>query len=170
MRRTAHPDADAAGASPARKIVLRGARIHNLQGVDVEIPLGMMVAITGVSGSGKSTLVHDVLYQALALAKEQTKGRRRQASASIAIEGAEYIDEVVLVDQSPIGRTPRSNPVTYIKAFDAIRELFASLARSAEARLTRPDIFPSTFPAAAAKSARATARSRSRCSSWPTSN
>jgi excinuclease ABC subunit A len=86
----------------------------------------MIVAITGVSGSGKSTLLHDVLYQALVAAKKQVNGAP-PAPAWDRLEGAEFIDEVVLVDQSPIGRTPRSNPVTYIKAFDGIRELFASL-------------------------------------------
>ena len=111
-----------------RKIKLIGARAHNLKKVDVAIPLGMLVVITGVSGSGKSTLVHDVLYNALAAEKGQvTGGPQAQLDR---VEGADWIDEVVLVDQSPIGRTPRSNPVTYIKAFDAIRELFASMAES----------------------------------------
>ena len=89
----------------------------------------MLVAITGVSGSGKSTLLHDVLYQALAHAKKQTSMGGDAAALPVwdSVEGDDYIDEVVLVDQSPIGRTPRSNPVTYIKAFDAIRDLFASL-------------------------------------------
>jgi excinuclease ABC subunit A len=87
----------------------------------------MIVAITGVSGSGKSTLVHDVLYQALAAAKRQTNGSGPAPGTLERLEGEEFLDEVVLVDQSPIGRTPRSNPVTYIKAFDAIRDLFASL-------------------------------------------
>src|SRR6266851_1843482 len=107
------------------KLRISGARAHNLKRIDLEIPLGMLVAITGVSGSGKSSLLHDVLYQALATAKRQTNG-----SGTIlwdSVEGDEFLDEVVLVDQSPIGRTPRSNPVTYIKAFDIIRELFASL-------------------------------------------
>ncbi len=112
----------------SRKIVIRNAHSHNLQGIDVTIPLGMIVAITGVSGSGKSTLVHDILYQGLASEKRQVTGL--QVSGFDSIEGAEFIDEVVLVDQSPIGRTPRSNPVTYIKAFDAIREHFASLPES----------------------------------------
>ncbi|MGC2109190.1 MAG: excinuclease ABC subunit UvrA [Candidatus Korobacteraceae bacterium] len=111
-----------------RKIKLTGARAHNLKKVNVAIPLGMLVCITGVSGSGKSTLVHDVLYRALAAEKGQVTGGPHAEVDRI--EGAEWIDEVVLVDQSPIGRTPRSNPVTYIKAFDAIRELFASLAES----------------------------------------
>ena len=109
----------------SRKIVIKNAYAHNLKGIDVEIPLGMMVVITGVSGSGKSTLVHDILYQGLASEKRQVTGL--QLSGFDSIEGADLIDEVILVDQSPIGRTPRSNPVTYIKAFDAIREHFASL-------------------------------------------
>jgi len=108
------------------KLRITGARAHNLKHIDLEIPLGMLVAITGVSGSGKSSLLHDVLYQALAMAKRQTNGGGSGAVLWDSVEGDEFLDEVVLVDQSPIGRTPRSNPVTYIKAFDIIRELFAS--------------------------------------------
>jgi len=108
---------------------MRDARGHNLKDVDVTIPLGMLVAITGVSGSGKSTLVHDVLYQRLAAIKRQTTGLLSEGSLR-ELEGEQWIDEVSLVDQSPIGRTPRSNPVTYIKAFDPIREVFASLPES----------------------------------------
>ena len=111
-----------------KQIKLMGARAHNLKKIDVSIPLGMLVCITGVSGSGKSTLVHDVLYNALAAEKGQVTGGP-QAEVDRVV-GADWIDEVVLVDQSPIGRTPRSNPVTYIKAFDAIRELFSSLPES----------------------------------------
>jgi excinuclease ABC subunit A len=111
-----------------QQIRIKGVRANNLKGIDICIPLGMLVAITGVSGSGKSTLLHQVLYQALGEAKkQQTTGPVRGPATWERLEGDEFIDEVVLVDQSPIGRTPRSNPVTYIKAFDAIRELFASL-------------------------------------------
>ncbi len=115
--------------SPGKQqIKISGARTHNLKSIDICIPLGMLVAITGVSGSGKSTLLHDVLFPALTAAKKQAEG---VASAvmpdGVSIDGEDYIDDVVLVDQSPIGRTPRSNPVTYTKAFDGIRELFASL-------------------------------------------
>src|SRR5208283_4308688 len=112
----------------AQQIRIKNVRANNLKGIDVCIPLRMLVAITGVSGSGKSTLLHQVLYQALAEAKQQPTGSGARGAATWeSLEGDQFIDEVVLVDQSPIGRTPRSNPVTYIKAFDAIRELFASL-------------------------------------------
>jgi excinuclease ABC subunit A len=87
----------------------------------------MLVAITGVSGSGKSTLLHDVLFQALSAAKRQANGEPLPSPDWKEVEGDDLIDDVILVDQSPIGRTPRSNPVTYIKAFDGIRDLFASL-------------------------------------------
>jgi excinuclease ABC subunit A len=112
------------------QIEIYGARLHNLKNIDVKIPLGMIVAITGVSGSGKSTLLHDVLYQALGAAKRQLIGAPLPVAGWDRLEGDDLIDEVVLVDQSPIGRTPRSNPVTYIKAFEGIRELFASLPES----------------------------------------
>ena len=106
------------------------ARKHNLKGLNLKIPLDVLVCITGVSGSGKSTLVHDVLYVALKKAKGELKD---SAAGCDAVRGAERIGDVILVDQSPIGRTPRSNPVTYIKAFDDIRALFAEL-REAYAR------------------------------------
>ena len=112
----------------SQQIRIKGVRANNLKGLDICIPLRMLVAITGVSGSGKSTLLHQVLYQALGEAKkQQTTGQARGSATWESLEGEQYIDEVVLVDQSPIGRTPRSNPVTYIKAFDAIRDLYASL-------------------------------------------
>ena len=107
------------------KLVLKGAEANNLHGLNVEIPLGMLVAITGVSGSGKSTLVHQVLYRAVARALGQTDGGD-PSSVFRSLTGAERLNDVVLVDQTPIGRTPRSNPITYIKGFDLIRELFAA--------------------------------------------
>ena len=110
----------------AGELRLIGARANNLKNINVTIPLGMLVTITGVSGSGKSTLVHDVLYKAAAAVTGSTDAGSA-AGLFQRLEGGELIKEVILVDQSPIGRTPRSNPVTYIKAFDAIRELFASL-------------------------------------------
>ena len=101
---------------------LYGATLHNLQNIDLMIPLGTLTVVTGVSGSGKSTLVHDVLYRALAA--KRTGGSVKEFCDRL--EGDSNIREVVIVDQSPIGRTPRSNPATYLKAFDAIREVFAA--------------------------------------------
>jgi len=100
-----------------------GAGEHNLKDITVEIPLNTLTCVTGVSGSGKSTLVHDIIYPAVKRAKGSWEKRVGQLRK---IEGTEYITDVVLIDQTPIGRTPRSNPVTYLKAFDPIRELFAS--------------------------------------------
>ncbi len=106
-----------------RKIEITGAREHNLKNVSVEIPLDMLVCITGVSGSGKSTLIHDILYAGI---KKKRGEWKEQVGHFKDIKGIELVDDVMMVDQSPIGRTPRSNPVTYIKAYDAIRETFAS--------------------------------------------
>lgn len=105
------------------QINIRGARAHNLKNIDVTIPLGQMVCITGVSGSGKSTLVHECLFAGL---KKQRGDWTGAVGDFASIEGGKFVDEIILVDQSPIGRTPRSNPVTYIKVYDAIREAFAS--------------------------------------------
>jgi excinuclease ABC subunit A len=113
-----------------QKLRLYGASEHNLKNIDVEIPMNTLTCVTGVSGSGKSTLVHDVLYAAIKRAKG---GWDRRVGAFSSLEGLEYISDTVLVDQAPIGRTPRSNPVTYLKAFDPIRELFAS-TRDARSR------------------------------------
>ena len=107
-----------------------GASEHNLKDLDVDIPLGMLTCVTGVSGSGKSTLVHDVIYAALKRAKGNWDKR---VGAHKSIDGIELLNDVVLIDQTPIGRTPRSNPVTYLKAFDPIRELF-SKTKDARAR------------------------------------
>ena len=117
------------------KLVLKGAEANNLHGLNVEIPLGMLVAITGVSGSGKSTLVHQVLYRAVAQALGQTEGGDPSAVFR-SLTGVERLNDVVLVDQTPIGRTPRSNPITYIKGFDLVRELFASQPDAKKLSLT----------------------------------
>jgi excinuclease ABC subunit A len=114
----------------AQKIKLKGATEHNLKNIDVEIPLNTLTCVTGVSGSGKSTLVHDVLYAAIKRAKGDWD---RRVGVFRSLDGLDYISDTVLVDQTPIGRTPRSNPVTYLKAFDPIRELFA-LTKDARAR------------------------------------
>jgi excinuclease ABC subunit A len=117
------------------KLLLKGAYVNNLRGLDVEIPLGMLVAITGVSGSGKSTLVHQVLYRAVARALGQSDGSDPSAVFK-SLAGVERLNDVVLVDQTPIGRTPRSNPITYIKGFDLIREIFAAQPEAKRMSLT----------------------------------
>src|SRR5438128_2048315 len=110
-----------------RALVIRGARQHNLRNLTVRLPLHTLTCITGVSGSGKSTLVHDTLYRALA---RHLKVELARAGSYDQIAGIEFLKGVRLIDQEPIGRTPRSNPVTYVKAFDEIRKLFAAQPRS----------------------------------------
>ena len=108
---------------PQRVLKIFGARANNLKNIDVEIPLGLFVCITGVSGSGKSSLVDEVIYRNLKKLKESPGGTLGHCTC---IEGIDRISDVVLVDQSPVGTTPRSNPATYMKVFDAVRRLFAS--------------------------------------------
>ncbi|MCK5438504.1 MAG: excinuclease ABC subunit UvrA, partial [Gemmatimonadetes bacterium] len=117
-------------------ITVRGAKAHNLQAIDVRIPIGRLTAVTGVSGSGKSTLVHDVLYRTLSPTGRSVADQAGSPMAVDRIEGAEQLAEVVLVDQSSIGKSPRSNPVTYVKAFDPIRALFAATPESRRRGLT----------------------------------
>ena len=118
-------------APKAKKhLSIRGASEHNLKGVDLEIPLELFVCVTGVSGSGKSTLVHDIVYAGL---KKQRGEWQGHVGAFQRLDGGQLLDDVILVDQSPIGRTPRSNPVTYIKVYDGVREVFAA-TRDAQAK------------------------------------
>ena len=121
-RRIPFPDKRRPGSGD--EIVIKGARQNNLKNVDVSIPLGQFVCVTGVSGSGKSTLVSDILYKRLAQVLYHARDRGGESDA---ILGIEFIDKVIDIDQSPIGRTPRSNPATYTAAFTPIRELFASV-------------------------------------------
>jgi excinuclease ABC subunit A len=108
----------------AKKLKIIGAKEHNLKNIDVEIPLGLFVCVTGVSGSGKSTLVDEILYRSLA--KKFYRSKEKPGSHQ-KIEGTDLVDKVIVIDQSPIGRTPRSNPATYTGAFAPIRDLFSRL-------------------------------------------
>ncbi len=127
-----------------RWITLTGAREHNLRGVDIRVPLGALTVVTGVSGSGKSTLVHDVLYRALETRLHGEHSAKQHLGERIgefdAIVGWEAIEDVVMINQEPIGKTPRSNPVTYVKAFDEIRRIFADQPLSRQRRYS-----PGTF-------------------------
>jgi excinuclease ABC subunit A len=122
---------------PSGRVEIVGATEHNLQNIDVSIPLGVLCCVTGVSGSGKSTLVNEVLYKAVA---NRLHRSRQRAGAHKRITGLEQLDKIISVDQSPIGRTPRSNPATYIGLFDQIRELF-SKTQEARARGYKPGRF-----------------------------
>lgn len=127
-----------------RWLRVRGARLHNLRGVDADIPLGTLTAVTGVSGCGKSTLVHDILYRQLQLALGGAHSAKAHLGEQVGsvdrLEGVEQLEDVLLIDQSPIGRSPRSNPITFVKGFDDIRALFASQPLSQSRKYT-----PSTF-------------------------
>ncbi len=114
--------------SPTESLCIKGAKQHNLKDIDVEIPLGTLTAVTGLSGSGKSTLIHDILYQGLR--KELNDNKTVRPGEHDEIEGTEYVESVRMIDQSPIGKTPRSNPATYTGVFDYIRELFAETKES----------------------------------------
>jgi excinuclease ABC subunit A len=129
-------------APQKRKLTLRGASEHNLKNIDVEIPLDMLTCVTGVSGSGKSTLIHDCIYAGI---KKQRGDWQGHVGAFKELNGGQYVDDVILVDQSPIGRTPRSNPVTYIKVYDAIREAFAG-TREAQTHGFDPSFFSFNVP------------------------
>ncbi|MGH9415397.1 MAG: excinuclease ABC subunit UvrA [Terriglobales bacterium] len=132
-----------------RELRLEGVNAHNLHDLDATIPLGVLVAITGVSGSGKSTLIHDVLFgnlrRLLRSGPEAEPGGGARGASCRRLEGWEHLSDVVLVDQSPIGRSPRSNPVTYMKAFDGIRLLFAAQS-DARRRGLRPSHFSFNLP------------------------
>jgi excinuclease ABC subunit A len=110
---------------PKKRLVVRGAKANNLKGGDYAFPLGLFVCVTGVSGAGKSSLVNQILLPALE--RRLNKAQTRTPGEHAAIDGIQHLDKVVAIDQQPIGRTPRSNPATYVKVFDAIRELFANL-------------------------------------------
>jgi excinuclease ABC subunit A len=124
MLQRAHPR-----ALTGKWIVVTGAREHNLQDITIRIPLGVMTVVTGVSGSGKSTLINDILYRSLA---QSIYGSREEPGAHESLTGADQLDKVIRIDQSPIGRTPRSNPATYTQVFSPIRDLFAMLPESRE--------------------------------------
>jgi excinuclease ABC subunit A len=123
--------------SPRDALVVRGARQHNLKDIDVEVPLGVFCCVTGVSGSGKSTLVNEILYRAVA---NRLHRARLRPGAHDRIDGLEHIDKIINIDQSPIGRTPRSNPATYTGVFDHIRDLF-SKTKEARVRGYKPGRF-----------------------------
>ncbi len=123
--------------TPSGYVEIIGATQHNLRDIDVHVPLGVLTCVTGVSGSGKSTLVNDVLFKAVA---NRLHRARQRPGAHRAIHGLDQLDKIIAVDQSPIGRTPRSNPATYTGLFDVIRDLF-SKTQEARARGYKPGRF-----------------------------
>jgi excinuclease ABC subunit A len=147
------------------RLILEGVREHNLRNVNVDFPLGRLVVVTGVSGSGKSTLMQDVLYPVLA----RHFGKATESpGAHDQLLGADWLADAVFVDQSPIGKTARSNPASYVGAFDEIRKLFAATPLAIERNYTA-GMFSFNAATAAARPAAARASSMSRCSSCPTS-
>jgi excinuclease ABC subunit A len=148
-----------------KKLEILGAGENNLKGIDVTIPLGVMTCVTGVSGSGKSTLVIDTLHKVLA---QRLYKSRERAGVFQDIRGTEHLDKVINIDQSPIGRTPRSNPATYTGVFGDIRDLFAQLPES-KVRGYKPGRYSFNVKGAVARPVPATALSRSRCTSCRTS-
>ncbi len=126
-RRSIMPPETPRAIDPAKKLKIRGAKFHNLKNIDVEIPLGVVVCVTGVSGSGKSSLISGILEPAL---RRDLNRAESEPGEHDAIEGVEHLDKIISIDQSPIGRTPRSNPATYVKVFDEIRNLFAKLTEA----------------------------------------
>lgn len=119
-------------------LTIHGAREHNLKNIDVTIPLGVFTCVTGVSGSGKSSLVNEILYKYLAAKLNRARTRHGDFDG---MDGTEFLDKVIDIDQSPIGRTPRSNPATYTGVFTDIRDLFAK-TNDAKAKATLPDDSP----------------------------
>lgn len=138
---------------------VKGARTNNLKNVELKIPLGTFTCVTGVSGGGKSSLILETLFKGL---NKELNGSREQTGVYDKIIGLENIDKIIDIDQSPIGRTPRSNPATYTGLFTYIRDWFAGLPE-AKAAAIRPGVFRLTLPAAAAKPAKETALPKSKC-------
>ena len=145
------------------RVSVRGARAHNLKDVDVDFPLGALVAVTGVSGSGKSTLVENVVYGTYQRARGVVDVEPGECDRLAGLEG---LADVTLVDQRPLGRSSRSNPITYVKAYDEIRKLFAAHLRRQGAADHPGPLLVQRRDAGAARRARGPGSPRSTCSSW----